>query len=117
MTVVIHSHNDEVIAFLHLISDIEVERREATDMCSYLLAIEIDIRLVVRSAEIEIEQTVLLQVILKGFLIPHTPFVEQQFRSLCIPVARHLQRFLLREVVFHMVAFRLRFLVFEEAVR
>jgi len=55
-----------------------------------LLAVEINIRDIVRCPEINEEASVLLSLIIKRFSVPDRTFVKEQALLLSIPISRHL---------------------------
>ena len=76
-------------------------------MLTKLLAVEIDVCEVIRSAKVDEDPSVGLPLIIKRFLVPNRAFVKEQLLRLRIPVAGNPQRFGLVEVVFDQLAWTL----------
>ena len=113
---IVNTYHDEVIAFLHLVRNVEVEWCITADVHTQFFTVQVNLRLIVHGTEIQVAAFLSLSVPFEILFIPDTAFVEEEFLALRVPVARHQKGIAVYEVVFHMVAFALRLIVFEVAV-
>ena len=116
VALVVDLHDDEVLAILQLIGDIEVERCEAADVVAHMFAVHIDVRIVVHCSEIQ--QRAARWVggwPLELLVEPHRSLIEEQAFVACVPVGRNGHLLGLVEVVFDEVFRLLRLLVAEES--
>ena len=117
MALVIDLHNHIVLSFFQSIGDVEVERREATEVSALLLAVDIDHGFVVDSAEIEQHALVGLWLIVEGATEPYSALVEEETFVLNVPVARNVHLVGGVEIVFYQFERRFLMSIEEEAPR
>ena len=78
MALVVHLHDDGVLALLQLLGHIEVESGEATDVVSHLRAVHINVTVVVDRTKVEQGVASLSGMPVKALLEPHRSLVEEQ---------------------------------------
>ena len=114
--VVVHSSYHKVVAILHAVGDVEVERRESALVHAELLSIQVDVCQIVDGAKVQVDLGTCLTVVAEIFLVPDAALVEEQFVALRIPVARYSQLLGQAEIILHQVRRTFRLLILEESV-
>ena len=104
MAFVIDFHDDDVLALLQLVSHVEVERGETTDVVTDMVSVHVNVGVVVHGSEVE-QRAPLLASLCGSRLVeplhePNSSFVEEQSLVARVPIGRNLHGFSLVEVVF-----------------
>src|SRR3984893_6263693 len=85
-------------------------------MSSELLAIQVNIRQVIRRSEINEQTGAIFLLIIKRFLVPDRALIEEQSLILRVPVAGHIQLLGSVKIIFDQIARAFRLCVFEITV-
>ena len=75
---VVDFDDEKIAGVANEIGDLEIKWREAAFVLPDLLAVEINVCLVIRGAEIDEETRVWLALVIERFLVPDRAFVEEQ---------------------------------------
>ena len=75
---IVDFNDEEITAALNEIGDFKVEGREATNVLTNLLTVEINVCLIVGCSKVNKEAGVGPSLVVEGFLVPDGAFVKEQ---------------------------------------
>src|SRR5690242_11528924 len=112
-TRVIDRNDGKVSAIAQKIRDLAVKRREAALILASLLAVDPDVRAVIRRSHMEEDATRRCATVIKVLLVPNRALVEKERITLRVPIPGNMQRGRFGKVIFDRRSASLLLLVFE----